>query len=151
MITLLASAARAVSGSQALWPASGNPPSPIRWEKLESGVFVLDVSAAAAAVGDTLDVYLQSAANPEAGAASAFWDDFVHFTQALGNGGAKRFLAYWIRDYIPTTGVKAPQDAALAAGVQQGPYGEGGRVKWVIAGASPSFTFSLGLSGLKYR
>jgi hypothetical protein len=52
--------------------------------------FVLDVTAAAAAAGDTLDVYVQGLITGTP--ASGNWLDIVHFTQVLGNGGAKRFI-----------------------------------------------------------
>jgi hypothetical protein len=85
-----------------------------------AALFVLNVTAAAAAVaGDTLDVWVQHS-----------WDDGAtrssttssHFTQVLGNGGAKRFFGYWILyGGSPSTPMKAPQDGALTAGqVQQG-------------------------------
>ena len=50
--------------------------------------FVLDVTAAATEVGDTLDVYID--VSPDAGDT---WINAVHFNQVLGNGGAKKFVA----------------------------------------------------------
>lgn len=50
--------------------------------------FMLDVTAAATDVGDTLDVYIDF--SPDDGAT---WVNAIHFTQVLGNGGAKRELA----------------------------------------------------------
>ena len=127
---LLASAART---------ASGNGSAITYNRRLGAARFFLDVTAAASAVGDTLDVYIQSSLD------GVVWDDFVHFTQVLGNGGAKQFVASWIRTLAPTTAQRAPRDATLAAGVEQGPIGNQMRVKWVIVngGGSHSFTFSL--------
>lgn len=134
-ITLLASAARTASGTASI-TAIPHP------ELVRSAVFQLDVTAAATEVGDLLDVYLQH--SPDGGTT---WDDFVHFTQVLGNGGAKKFLASWRGDVVPETEMKAPGDATLAAGaVVQGPVGKSWRVKWVVVDAgtvNASFTFSL--------
>lgn len=52
-----------------------------------TAVFVLDVTAAATAAGDTLDVYVDTSVD------GVTWINAVHFTQVLGNGGAKRELA----------------------------------------------------------
>jgi len=105
--------------------------------------FLLNVTAAATAAGDTLDVYVQASCD-----GGTTWDDFVHFTQVLGNGGAKKYLARWQGMIAPTTAQAAPQDGALAAGVAAGPHGSVWRVKWVVVSASaPSFTFSVSASG----
>ena len=110
---------------------------------IEWAEFLLTVSAAATAAGDTLDVYVQASCDH-----GLTWDDMVHFTQVLGNGGAKKYLARWQGMIAPTTALAAPQDAALSAGVAQGPHGSLWRAKWVIASASaPSFTFSVVASG----
>lgn len=90
---------------------------------------------------DTLDVYVQH--SPDGGTT---YDDFVHFTQVLGNGGAKKYIATWFRDMAPETEMKAPADASLAAGVLQGPIGSTLRVKWVVVdsgNADQSFTFKV--------
>jgi hypothetical protein len=131
MTNLVPSAARAVSGTLVL---SQVP----HLEMVSEAVFELNITAAAAAVGDTLDVYLQH--SPDDGTT---WDDFVHFTQALGNGGVKKFLATWSRIPTPEAELKAPADATLAAGVLQGPVGKDWRAKWVIGGATPGFTFQV--------
>lgn len=133
--TLVASAARTESGNS-------GPLTPYRADRsIKASVFLLTVSVAATESGDTLDVYVQS--SPDDGTT---WDDFIHFTQVLGNGGAKKFIATWIRDVTPETELKAPADAALTAGVLQGPISPVLRVKWVIVDASTvnaSFTFSV--------
>lgn len=108
---------------------------------VESAVFVLDVTAAATDVGDTLDVYIQH--SPDNGAT---WDDFVHFTQVLGNGGAKKFIAIWHKQVTPESEVHAPADGTLAVGVLQGPVGSLWRWKAKITDAgtvNASFTFSI--------
>jgi hypothetical protein len=142
MITLLESAARTASDVAAVSGIN-------RLSSLKAAVFYLGVSAAATESGDTLDVYIQH--SPDAGTT---WDDFVHFTQVLGNGGAKQFIATWTRDIAPTSALKPPADASLTAGVQQGPVSPLWRVKWVIVDASAdnaSFTFSVTVSPLIER
>lgn len=133
--TLVASAARTESGD------SGSL-TPFRSDRgIRAMVFLLTVSAAATESGDTLDVYVQH--SPDDGTT---WDDFIHFTQVLGNGGAKKFIATWYRDVTPESELKAPADASLAAGVLQGPISPTLRVKWVVVDASTdnaSFTFSV--------
>jgi hypothetical protein len=136
-VTLVPSAARTASGTQAVTIPAPN--------LYDSAVFLLTVSAVATDVGDTLDVYLQS--SPDGGTT---WDDFAHFTQVLGNGGAKKFLASWAHWVTAESEMKAPADAGLAAGVLQGPVSATWRVKWVVVDAGTanvSFTFSVTMSG----
>jgi hypothetical protein len=48
-------------------------------------IFDLNVTAAATDVGDLLDVYVDTSLD-----GGTLWINVVHFTQVLGNGGAKR-------------------------------------------------------------
>lgn len=142
---LLASAARTASGSFEV-------PNPT-FVRAEAGLFLLDVTAAATDVGDTLDVFLQGYVGLSG--STDLWQDFIHFTQVLGNGGAKRFLATWMRGVAPASLLAATvEDGALAAGVRQGPIGERVRVKWVIVDAgtvNASFTFSVQAAPYRVR
>lgn len=136
--TILASAARTASSTQAL---------SADMTRIRSAALLLDVTVAATAVDDTLDVYLQH--SPDDGTT---WDDFVHFTQVLGNGGAKQYIAEWSGFVSPESEMHALQDAAMGAGVLQGPKSGKWRLKWVIvdAGAdNASFTFSVDLFAAK--
>jgi hypothetical protein len=97
----------------------------------------LDVTAAAAAVGDTLDVFLQTTID------GTNWVDIAHFTQVLGNGGAKRYFAK-----ILATGAltEFENGAALAAAAQRAICGDQYRVRWAIVDGGAhgqSFTFSV--------
>lgn len=130
--TLVASAARTVSGTAIAAEQSLG--------LYSRATVLLDVTVAAAAAGDTLDVYIQKNVASEG---TPVWTDFVHFTQVLGNGGAKQFVAEVQATIAPTAALHVVQDAALAAGVNQGPWSDRWRVKWVIAGATQSFTFSV--------
>lgn len=138
---LLSSAARTLSGERVI---------PGSFENILAGSFLLVVSAAATEAADTLDVYVQSSADD-----GATWDDFIHFTQVLGNGGAKKFKAFWNALMAPEAELAAPADASMAAGVKQGPVGDKWRVKWVVGGDVPvlnaSFTFALNASLVRSR
>lgn len=127
--TLLTPGAQTVSGVSASTPV----------EPYSSATFLMDVTAAATDAADTLDVYVQASVG-------SVWDDFVHFTQVLGNGGAKKFVAEHSALVTPESELHAPSDAALAVGVLQGPKAGRWRVKWVIVDASTvnaSFNFGL--------
>lgn len=116
-------------------------------ERTRSAEVLLNVTAAAAAANDTLDVYVQASVD-----GGSTWDDFIHFTQVLGNGGAKKYLARWQGEVAPTTALAAPGDATLAAGVAQGPHGLLWRVKRVVAsGTGAVFTLSVQAGGLVVR
>lgn len=134
MIELLPSAARTASGTLTIAASVAQA-----LARATRALFFLEVTAAATDVGDTLDVYLQSSVD------GSTWDDFVHFTQVLGNGGAKKYLAAWNSLITPTTAMGANADGALAAGVKQGPVGSSFRIKWVVVDADldGSFTFSV--------
>lgn len=113
-----------------------DPVSQSRFDTEENGAFLLRFSTATGVGTDTIDVYVQSSVD------GAVWDDFIHFPQVTvtqAAAGAAR-LAYWSSEIVPPTPVKTPQDAALAAGVQQGPIGEFVRVKVVVAGSTGAFT-----------
>lgn len=139
-VDLLASAARTASGTF-------TPDAAIAHSLARGGraTLQLTVSAAATDVGDTLDVYIQHSVD-----GGTTWDDFVHFTQVLGNGGAKKFLAAWSSTITPTTALGAPADGALAAGVKQGPIGPQIRVKWVVVDADVDGSFTFGIKAQAY-
>ena len=145
MLTLVASAARTVSGnSGALSPTPVPNPDLIR-----SARFVLKLTNAATDANDTLDVYVQQSYD------GTSFDDVVHFTQILGTGAdAQTFIAEWTRDVTPESEMHAAQDAAIAAGVIQGmKLGFPLRVKWVIVdptGSNATFTFEVGAE-FEYR
>lgn len=118
------------------------------------GYFLLNVNAVAAGVGDTLNVYMQHSADEgvtNAGLQEPTWDDFVSFTQVLGNGGLKKFAAHWLRDVSPSNALHAVQDATMAAGVIVGPVSANWRVKYVIVGGTAAFSFTLGFLPFQKR
>lgn len=74
--------------------------------------FILDVTAAATEAADTLDVYIDFSPDGES------WVNAVHFTQVLGNGGAKKELAKINSNTglaTPTAPLNIASDAASGA------------------------------------
>lgn len=101
-----------------------------------SAVFELDVTAAATAAGDTLDVFIQTSVD------GTNYVDIVAFTQVLGDGGAKRYYAKVNSGVALTMFENA---TALSAGVRN-ILGDKYRVRWVLVDATTddaSFTFSV--------
>jgi len=99
----------------------------------------LDVTAAAKEVGDTLDAYVQTQLD------DTNWIDICHFTQVLGNGGAKRHIAKLDASLAQATFEAA---ASLNAGAIRNIIGRRLRVKYVTTNdaddpADTSFTFSV--------
>jgi hypothetical protein len=112
------------------------------FEQLVGAVFFLNVTAAGVGAGDTLDVYVQHSLDD-----GVNYDDFVHFTQALGNGGAKKFKAVWLLyGGTPTVALGPLLDGTMAAGVNQGPVGPMWRTKVIAVGGTAAFTFTLSVS-----
>jgi hypothetical protein len=113
-----------------------------------AAVVYLDVTAAATAGSDTLNVYVQHSWD-----GGTTWDDIISFTQVLGNGGAKNERATWVAVAAPTSAIAAKSDAALTAGtVRQGPVGSTWRVKWVIGGGGGvAFNFSVKAEVIRER
>lgn len=69
----------------------------------EEAIFVLDVTALATAVGDTLDVYIDVSPDGQT------WFNSTHFTQQVGNGSAAKIAAK-----VTKGGDFADPDAVLA-------------------------------------
>jgi hypothetical protein len=125
---LLASGTVTASGTGAAVASLGE------WSSI---IWQLDVTAAAAAVGDTLDVYIQTTID------GTNWLDFVHFTQVLGNGGAKRYITKTIASNTQTEYSTA---TALGAAAVRHLFGDQYRVNYTVVDGGAhgqSFTFSV--------
>jgi hypothetical protein len=97
----------------------------------------LDVTAAANVAGDTLDVFVQTTID------GTNWVDIAHFTQVLGNGGAKRYFSKILAAAALT---EFENGAALAAAAQRAIVGDQYRVRWAVVDGGAhgqSFTFSV--------
>lgn len=123
--------ATGVSASDAGAAVTGN-------RRYKGGTFTLDVTSAATAAGDTLNVYVQRLLPTGA------WDDVVSFTQVLGNGGAVSFVADVMFD-SQATDEGAVSTAALAAGTARAvALSDSIRVQYVIVTVdTPLFTFEV--------
>lgn len=140
MTTIVASAARTASGASSALAMTNV-------ESLRYARFVLDVTAAGTLAADTLDVFVQQSID-----GGVTYDDVVHFTQVLGNGGAVKHIAEWQSNITPEADLHAPADGTFAVGVRQGglltpPL----RAKWTIVngGGTHAFTFSITMQGLR--
>ena len=124
---LLASAARTVTAG-----ANGDA---VTLPVAPAYAFCLDVTTAATDVGDTLDVYVQTLIGGQ-------WVDVVHFTQVLGNGGAKRFFGKVSAGLAETM---FENGTALAAGAVRNLCGDAWRARYVLvdADADASVTFQV--------
>lgn len=108
-------------------------------------IAVLDVTAAATDVGDTLDVYVDTSFD-----GGASFVNIGHFSQVLGNGGAKKYImSFKPSPVAASNSVLATADQAAAAALQIG-FGDRFRYRatTVDANANASFTFSLKMFGL---
>lgn len=108
------------------------------WEEL---IVQLDVTAAATEAGDTLDVYVDTSID-----GGTKWVNIIHFTQVLGNGGAKTFMASIKNDNPGATAVFAVTSDAAAGATRQIGIGDRIRFRAVTVDASTQnvgFTYSL--------
>lgn len=122
--------------------APSSPPQ--HFEEIVAAVFLLNVTAVAAGAGDTLDVFVQHSIDD-----GTNFDDFIHFTQVLGNGGVKKLRAQWLLyGGAPTVPLGPYLDGSMAAGVNQGPIGSTWRTKIVVVGGTAAFTFTLAVEEL---
>lgn len=141
----MATASTLLIPAQTAVVSSGTALVTIDTSRIEEATFQLEVTAAATAAGDTLDVFIQHSMN------GTTWDDFVHFTQVKGNDAMpKRFNAQWSGIVVPTNALRPEADGTLAVGVAQGLGGSDWRVKWTVASSSaPSFTFNVRMRPLR--
>ena len=135
-MVLVPSAARTASSTSNIIPIP---------EQYTAAIIALSVSAASG-TAPTLNLYVQNVI-PVAGASDIEqavptgtdeYDDLASFTQATGTG------TWIVRVVGGGNAAAAKKDASLTAGsVASGPIGRNWRIKWVVGGTNPSFTFSL--------
>lgn len=97
----------------------------------------LDVTAIGTDVGDTFDVTVQTMID------GVNWVDVIHFTQLLGNGGTKRFIAKLVAGAAEAM---FENGTALAAGNIRNLIGDQWRVKTTIVDSgtvNATFTYSV--------
>lgn len=108
------------------------------WQQM---IIQLDVTSAATDVGDTLDVYVDTSF--DGGTKQV---NLIHFTQVLGNGGAKTFVAVIKNDNPGTTAVFATSADAAAGNTRQIGFGDRINFRAVTVDASTQnvgFTYSI--------
>lgn len=131
-VTLLASAARTETDD-------GSNQTEVKPPNYVHGfAFLLDVTAAATAAGDTLDVFVQTRIG-------SVWMDVVEFTQVTGTSGATKEVDKLVAN-IDEAGFDP--DTALTGGsvTERHIIGDAFRVRWDINDATTddaSFTFSV--------
>lgn len=97
----------------------------------------LVVSAAKTAAGDTLDVYVDKSLD-----GGTTWFNIGHFTQVLGNGGAKKFTMSFAQDNPGATAVIDSTSDAAAGATRQSGIGSMLRVRGTVVETSDaSFTW----------
>jgi hypothetical protein len=102
--------------------------------KFSEAVFLLDVTAASAAGGDTLDVFVDASIDE-----GATFVNLVHFTTILGNGSAKKEVAFCTK----VAAALAAVGTDLNSGDAPRPFvGDRARVRYVAVGTG-SFTFKV--------
>jgi hypothetical protein len=127
--TLKASSAEAVSASQA----------GVKFRDTNKEALVLlDVTVPATGAGDTLDVYIDT--SPDGGTT---WVNVGHFTQVLGNGGAKKFTMALNPNNAGATAIVDVTTDAVAGATRQYGICDRLRSRSVIAGGTASFTYSV--------
>lgn len=102
-------------------------------------IFILDVTAAATDATDTLDVYVDWSLD------DVTYYNGGHFTQCLGNGGAKKYYMVFDPSSPGTAVIDATSDAANST-VRPALFGPYVRSRWIevdAGGAASSFTFSV--------
>lgn len=100
----------------------------------------------------TLNVYIQHQVSDAAAAdtvpgpptGTARYQDMIAFTQVTTTGQCPFAVNATGNSFSATAGAFLQQDGTLTAGnVNVGPIGGNWRVKWVVTGTSPSFTFNV--------
>lgn len=108
------------------------------WKEL---LVQLDVTAAATDATDTLDCYIDTSID-----GGTKWVNIIHFTQVLGNGGAKTFVACVKNDNPGSSAVFAVTSDAAAGATRQIGFGDRLRFRTTTVDASTAnigFTYSL--------
>lgn len=133
-LTLRASAAQAGAGTV-------NGTEQKLQQNFSEAVVTLDVTVAATDSNDTLDVYIDTSYD-----GGTSWVNVGHFTQVLGNGGAKKFVMSLKSNPIATSNVVPAGTDQTAGNALQIPLGDRLRYRGVVVdptGTNASFTYSV--------
>lgn len=130
VVTLAASAARTADGN--------TQSAPSKLAIARAYCFVLDVTVAASAVDDTIDVYVQTLLD------GTNWYDVVRFTQVLGNGGAKRFVS---KIAVDLATAEYETGTGLAAAAVRNLAGDAWAVRWDVTNGAGTHSFTFSVTG----
>lgn len=106
-------------------------------EAYREAMVTLTVSAAATGAGDTLDVFIDTSVD-----GGTTWLNVGHFTQVLGNGGAKTFVMSLRADNPGASAVADVTSNAAAGATRQFGIGDRLRYRSTVAN-SGNFTFGI--------
>lgn len=109
-------------------------------------LFLLNVTAAATAAGDTLNVYVDWSLD------NTTWINGGHFTECVGDGGAKKYYMVFDPSAPGTSVIDATSDAASGA-VRPALFGPYVRTRYVVVdggGHAESYTFSVTGYAIRY-
>ncbi len=127
------------SGAQLVGTETG---AEVKLQKVfKEALILLDVTAAATAVDDTLDVYID--VSPDGGTT---WVNVGHFTQVLGNGGTKKYVMALLADNPGASAVFDVTSDASAGATRQIGIADRLRMRGVVvdpSGADASFTYAV--------
>ena len=105
----------------------------------KEALVVLNVTAAATAANDTLDVYVDI--TPDGGTS---WLNVGHFTQVLGNGGAKKLVMALNSANAGATAITDVTSDSAAGSTRQYGIGTGMRYRGTtVSGTTVGFTYSV--------
>ncbi len=107
--------------------------------KFDVATFMLQVTAAATEAGDTLDVFIDLSLDLQV------WFNGIHFTQLLGNGGAKTFVAEITHPTAAVNPIDVTSDASVT--VSRNLWAPHVRIGWNNgdANANTNAIFSFGV------
>lgn len=127
------------SGAQTVGTVTGDE---VKFQRVyKQALILLDVTAAATEVDDTLDVYID--VSPDGGTT---WINVGRFTQVLGNGGAKKFVMALTGDNAGASAVFDVTSNAAAGATRQLGIADRIRYRGVVTdptGANGSFTYAV--------
>jgi hypothetical protein len=107
-------------------------------------IVLLNVTATLTDTNDTLDVFVDFSLD------NSIWFNAVHFTQVLGDGGAKQFIAILDPSTPGTADVETTSDAAVHT-VRPYVFGPYVRARWTVVDPDGtddcSFTFAVSAFG----
>jgi hypothetical protein len=133
--TLRASAAQATAGT--------DTGSAVQLSRSYRELIVQLIVSEAADVSDTLDVYVDTSFD-----SGTTWVNIGHFTQVVGNGGAKTYVMSFCNANPGTSAVIDVSSTASAGATRQIGFGNRIRYRGVMVDADENGSFTYGIKAL---